>query len=737
PNINSGFTNFILYNHTDLQRKGKFIKDLELTLKDADVVIMDEAHHFRNPGLKGEGLKEPSRYRKLQKFLQQGERSKQLYMLTATPVNNSIHDFRYLIELYTNAQDSYFHEEGIHNLRAYFVSLERQIMKGLQGGDLEAGHEVVEAENALRTDKLFERLVVQRSRTYVKKSQEQHGGRGVLFPERELPAVVDYDLKKAYGDLLKSLEKAFSKETPLFILSIYYPLKYWIGDEDDEQYKSFEEGRQKQVVALIRTLFLKRFESSAAAFEGSCYRLLQRLAAWAEKHAHSKHDQDRLKRWKIKHADLINYTKEHQLELWPQEAEEDQAEEFLSEDILNQIEELDPERFDLNGIMDDTLEDMNQLAEFLGLLRKVDPKKDDKIASLVSLLKKDKVLKQEKVIIFSEFADTARYIEKSLKDADIEGVQRIDGSSTQKQRSEVIHRFAPFYNESSCGELASKGKKEIRVLVATDILAEGLNLQDATRLINYDLHWNPVRLMQRIGRVDRRMDPEIEKRILKDHPDQKALRGKVRYWNFLPPNELDDLLRLFQRVASKTLVISKTLGIEGRVLLTPDDKYDPVKELNEQFDGVLSDMEGLRLEYDQLKNEHPELAAKLDELPGRLFSGREAEGDRHDLLFFCHRIPQPDHGLTESASGHRWSEGAGYTVWSLYDVAGQRVLTDLSEIADRVRCVPDTPRRCKLDRTAMAQVRKQVEKELVKEHLRALQAPVGVEPVLKCWMELN
>ena len=123
------------------------------------------------------------------------------------------------------------------------------------------------------------------------------------------------------------------------------------------------------------------------------------------------------------------------------------------------------------------------------------------------------------------------------------------------------------------------------------MLSEGLNLQDATRLINYDLHWNPVRLMQRIGRVDRRMNPEIEARIVADHPERKKLRGITAFWNFLPPDELDELLRLFQRVTHKTLVISRTFGIEGRKLLTPDDDFDPVKELNEQCDGQLSDTE--------------------------------------------------------------------------------------------------------------------------------------------------
>jgi len=118
------------------------------------------------------------------------------------------------------------------------------------------------------------------------------------------------------------------------------------------------------------------------------------------------------------------------------------------------------------------------------------------------------------------------------------------------------------------------------VLISTDVLSEGLNLQDATRVINYDLHWNPVRLMQRVGRVDRRMNPEVEARLLADHPDQAPLRGRVAYWNFLPLDELDELLRLYGKVSHKTLRISKTFGIEGQKLLRPEDDFEALRNFN-------------------------------------------------------------------------------------------------------------------------------------------------------------
>ncbi|MBK8710262.1 MAG: DEAD/DEAH box helicase family protein [Flavobacteriales bacterium] len=739
PHLNSGFIKFVLYNHTDLQRSGDFERNLKLTLKDADVIIVDEAHHFRNPGLKGEGQKGPSRYRKFQKLLHEGGRKKQVYFLTATPVNNTVHDFRRLIELVTNADDKYFAPQvGINSLRRHFVDLERKIFGRKKKDEDQLTLDIIEAEQVLRTDDLFEELVVQRSRAYVRRSQEQRGVKSALFPERAAPKVVDYDLRGTYGKLLESVAKAFHKKNPLLVLGIYYPLSYWKGEREGEEFTSWNEGRQKQVVTLIRTLFLKRFESSSKAFEGSCYRLLQRLFAWVMAHSADDHDQRRLERWKTKNADLIDYVVKHQLELFPKEAEEDEVEEFITPGMLEGVDRLDPEKFDLTHMLEDCYDDMNQLAEFLTLLGNVKPAKDDKLKQLVKLLKTDKVLKSQKVILFTEFADTARYLEFEMKRNGIDGLHRVDGGSTQKQRSAIIKRFAPYYNGYTKADLEADGEKEIRVLISTDVMAEGLNLQDATRLINYDLHWNPVRLMQRIGRVDRRMNPEVEQQIVKDDPSQKDLRGKVEFWNFLPPEELEELLKLYERVTNKTVTISKTLGIEGRKLLRPDDDYNPVRELNEHFDGTISDEEKLQLEYNDLLIAHPDLAAELPNMALKAFSGKSRGGDGPQAIFFCHRIPRPDPELVDTESGvPRWSDGAGFTVWTCANITDGKTASEPGAIAELIRSIPDTPRSVKLDRVRLAELRRLVEQELVRDHLRALQAPIGVSPILKCWLELN
>lgn len=738
----SGFVNLVVYNQTDLQRAGERHK-IELTLRDADAVIIDEAHHFRNPGIAGEGFKAPSRYRQLQSYLRNDDgRPKQVFYLTATPVNNSVHDFRHMIELYTGGDERYFAATlGIHSLRRHFIDLEKSILSKVSGNGQRSvllENNIFEAEQFLQRDHVFEALVVQRSRAYVKESQHLQAGNTALFPKRELPRVASYSIKTTYGALLDSVRTAFQKENPLFVLGIYYPLAYWKGDRDSAAFKSFDEGRQKQVVMLVRTLFLKRFESSARAFEGSCWRLLKKLLAWATVHAVAPHDQRRLERWRAKHTGLIDYVQAHQLELWPEEADEDEVEDYLDEDILSAVERLDPQKFDIDAILDDTFDDLEQLADFLTEVARVKPERDDKIETLIRLLKTDPALHQQKVIIFTEFADTARYLEQALTAAGIADVQRIDGGSSQRQRSDVIRRFSPYYNGQSSTDLAAEGKREIQVLISTDVLSEGLNLQDATRLINYDLHWNPVRLMQRIGRVDRRLNPAVEASMLADHPELADQRGQVIFWNFLPPGELDELLHLYRRVTSKVLVISRTLGIEGRTLLTPDDDFDPIKELNEQCDGALSDAEQLRLEYVRLVAAHPELAATLARLPLKVYSGRISPRPGTRAVFFCYRIPRPDPGLVETEGGEpRWSDAAGFTVWLCYDLEGRRALSEPGPIANLIRAEPDTPRHCAIDRGLLAGLRKQAEKELTDEHLKRLQAPPGVTPVLKCWMELS
>ena len=444
------FSNLVIFNHTDLNRGGDFPQRFERIREMADAIVIDEAHHFRNPGVKGTGERKPSRYRQLFDLMEGPSGVKQIFLLTATPINNRLDDFRHMAELFAR-QDDYFKSTlGINSLRGHFIRMEHELDRKLNVSNNGSTSEVnlADAENVLRADNLFQGLVVQRSRSYVKESQLKQGGAVTLFPVREYPKVVNYSIRKTYGKLLDMVEDAFAKEKPLFVLGIYYPLAYYKGP--DSSIDPWLENRQKQVVALIRTQFLKRFESSAHAFGRSCDRLLLKLLAWATKHSETKSEKQRLERWKAQHSALIQYIMECERELSGDE-EDELDEDIVTDEMLEDVEYLSRDDYKVEEILADTFLDLDQVAAFIDELRKSRTRHDDKLNALGKMLKSDPVLKKHKVLIFTEFADTARYLCTKLKEAGIQGVDQID-SGTKRDRGEIIRRFSPHYNGSSSSE---------------------------------------------------------------------------------------------------------------------------------------------------------------------------------------------------------------------------------------------------------------------------------------------
>ena len=376
-----------------------------------------------------------------------------------------------------------------------------------------------------------------------------------------------------------------------------------------------------------------------------------------------------------------------------------------------------------------TLSDLDELVKFLKETRKFKPARDDKLNKLKRMLK-SKEFTGKKVIIFTEFADTARYLERNLREDGIDGLARIDGGSAGT-RYDAVQRFAPYYNSTTSAGLVEDGLKEIRVLIATDVLSEGLNLQDSTRLINYDIHWNPVRLMQRIGRVDRRMDPKVEAQLIEDHPDVISDRGKVAFWNFLPPGELNRLLSLYNTVTRKTLLISETMGIEGRKLLTPEDDYEALREFNAGYEGERSLLENLQLELQELLKNIPDLKKRLDSFPSSIFSGRTEPSKGTTGVFFCYRLPTWDLDLED------FSTKNGPCQWYLYETKNNTILEEVSEIIASVKCSIEEPRRCTKEQETLIEIRKKVRKHIKDSYLKKVEAPISAKPKLLAWMEIN
>ncbi len=702
-----------ILNQTDFGREGTIPQErLDYYRDYYDVVMVDEAHHFRTP----------SAHRSKALMGLMDGRPKKCYFLTATPINNSLLDLYHLINYLARNRQDRFAGLGIRHLRRYFAEAEKRLEAVTQGrsGAVTDVQAAAQQADILRTDHLLKALVIQRSRAYVQDSElaaaavDGRVGAVPLFPKREPPRVKTYSLKKVYAGLYDDIAAAFSKDDPLLSLAAYNPEPFRKGKADAELLN-----RDRQVIGLIRTLLLKRLESSYKAFEGSLEDLLRKMAGFLRSHS-----EERWNAWRAANATAWDAVQQH---LRERRADDDLGAEGEEGNDLDEAEfavrPLGPDQYDLERLLDKVADDMTLLADLLrGVHASLSPRTDDKLRELVDALRTDPHLREGKVVIFTEFRDTARYLWKQLRGQGFTAVEELD-STRDVDREAVIKRFAPYYNctpEELPGFLANP----IRVLVSTDVLSEGLNLQDASLIVNYDLHWNPVRLMQRIGRVDRRLNLETEWALGRD--GQQPL--KIYVYNFLPPGELNDLLRLFQRLTGKLLRISKILGIEAAVL-TPDDDFEALRLLNEQYLGQKSVEEQLAEELEAIRREHGALYEELPHFPRRVFSGRRA-GDGGTAGIFCaYRFPasQPD------APGElRWYFCVAET-GEIWEGEGGR----LADIAAAIRAAPETRRATAASAEELAVWRREIEQKRVAPRLRDLQVTQGVKATLVCWIEVR
>ena len=415
PEILEGFYPFKIINHTDLllEKNENLMNQIQ---EQAEIVVIDEAHHFRN--------RSSNRYRKLFDMMAGGHQ-KQMFMLTATPINNSFLDLQHLIELFTHRQDDYFAAAplGIHSLAGHFKKMEADLKR-------QTGTNVTDAvdvsDDIFRADILVNELVVQRSRAYVKRSLSSTEGDKVLFSIRQAPTVANYSLRISYGKLIDDFVDSFyrkDKQTgrslPILALAVYSPYEdeYYIGDKS--KIDLMVSGRQQQIVNLIRQLLLKRFESSIAAFEETCVRIYFRLYTFLNDYR-EQGNMRLIERTLNRQADVLEYVKkfiENNMQSTLEELEDD-----LPDYVWDVEDNLSAEDFDIRAMLDDTLLDMEVLAEFIEDIMDFDSSKDDKIRELKRILTEDEHIKGKKVIIFTEFRSTAKYIYRELQKAGFDGL---------------------------------------------------------------------------------------------------------------------------------------------------------------------------------------------------------------------------------------------------------------------------------------------------------------------------
>jgi len=681
---------FRIYSHTDFGREETRTipnEAFEEMKKDTDVIIIDEAHHFRNSGI--------TRSKNLHELCE----GKIVYFITATPINNSLYDLFHLINYFARNRWSYFESIGIRDLRSHFKEAEEKMEREIEFGDIQAK---VVATDFLRTDRLLKAILIQRSRAFVKSLEVEEENRTPSFPQRQPPKVVHYLLSKVYRGLYDDIKSAFGKKEPLLTLAIYNPEAYRKRKKDESI-----ERREKQVIGLIRTLLLKRLESSYKAFEASLEGLLFKMFQFVKIYR-----SELIETWKMKYKSQWEVVKEHRLERF--DLEEESEEEDEAPDISEKLEE---NEYEISKLISLVLDDMTEIVTILSeVYQYLSPKTDDKLEKLVGHLRNDNILRNQKIVIFTEFRDTARYLFKQLRDAHrFTNVEELD-STRNIDREKIIKRFAPYYNcsDEELQDFVGPNQKyePIRILISTDVLSESLNLQDANIVINYDLHWNPVRLMQRIGRVDRRIDLS------------KAIHHhKAYFYNFLPPDELEDLLGLMKKITGKITRINKTLGLEAP-LIGPDDPVETLKLFNERYEGQHSVEEKLRLELNKIARKYPDLYENLPHLPLRLFSGERADFKSFKGLFCCYRFPPIEESKPQEVR------------WYFREFTTRKVVEGVEGIYEKIQCLSDTARATIASPEDLAEQRKEIERYIKNTYLRALQAPQDYKPILLCWMEV-
>ncbi|MDZ4720030.1 MAG: helicase-related protein [Roseiflexaceae bacterium] len=507
--------------------------------RNVDFVLIDESHNFRNSAT--------TRYRNLFRLLAAGKRHKRVALLTATPINNTIWDLYHQIMLLTRGQEDYYRDIGIGNLRSFFARVD----KG----------------NSELFD-LLEATTVRRSRRDVQRRQQAGervliNGLEVRFPERIL-GTITYDLDGTYAGFYSSIAHDIERLT-----LVSYNIEQF--KRSNQEQTTID--RNSAIIGILKTLFLKRLESSIASFESTLRRQQQFQRMFYET--------------LIKRGRLLDSATYRRISALLGSSEDgDIGDEGINNSLATLLGSLPTARAqdydvaELERKLEADLTIFNGMIERIEIIRhraQSGAVHDDKLEQLKRALQTAPLL-GKKLLIFSYYEETARYLHDQLcQDQAWLGtvgnpsIALLTGRHDAAQRKAVIQRFAPQANN------AIGINNTIDILISTDVLSEGQNLQDAGALINYDLHWNPVRMIQRAGRIDRIGSP---------HPI-------LRIYNCFPEDELEQLLGLVGRLQSRIAAIGRNLGNDASILgeVVNEKSLDDLRRLRMRDQTILAKLE--------------------------------------------------------------------------------------------------------------------------------------------------
>ncbi|MGI9061422.1 MAG: helicase-related protein [Ktedonobacteraceae bacterium] len=613
--------------------------------RDRDFVLIDESHNLRNS--------DTQRYKVVQAFLATG---RQCCFLTATPRNKSAWDVYYQIKL--------FHQDDKTDLPIDPPILKdffRLIEKGERKlPDLLANILIRRTRNHILRwygydAETHQPLDPAQFREYLEGHRRAYvlvGGRHQFFPKRILETI-EYSIEDTYRGLYQDLRTFIGKPRKGQAAQVAedeltfarYGLWQYVmkSKQKQEPYVTMQRAGTN-LRGLIRVLLFKRFESSVYAFQETVRRLLRVhklfLVALSQGFVPAGEE-----------AQTILY-------------ESDYAEETVLMDALQGVSgRYKTADFDLARLKKHIEHDIRLLEKILTLVEPISPEQDAKLQTLKRRLAQAP-LNEGKRLIFTQYADTARYLYENLnpdgKRSDIEVIY-----SGDKSKARVVGRFAPKANPEY--EFAT-GEGEIQTLVATDVLAEGLNMQDCNMIINYDLHWNPVRLIQRFGRIDR---------IGSEH-------AVVYGFNFLPETGIEKNLGLRQKLHNRIQEIHNTIGEDSVIL-------DRTEQLNEEAMYAIYEKQGNQLSLFEEEDETFLDLNEAEEIMRQLRKENPTEYERIANLRDGIRAVRPANpsNISSQPGLYVFCQAGRYQQLFLLDEQGNIVSRDMPRILGMLKASPD------------------------------------------------
>ena len=542
--------NYDVLNHTDLTRASGYSGEINLATlnwSNYDLIVIDESHNFRNTSTNKK--KSKSRYSTLlDDVLKKGVKTKVL-MLSATPVNNRLNDLKNQVAFITEANDEAFKDVGIKSIDTTLRKSQAKFNSWLK---LSEGERTTKKLlDSLNFDyfKLLDLITIARSRKHIQKYYDTTSiGK---FPNRNKPINLkpDIDTLNAFPPLLE-INKTIRRLT----LSAYSPLKYVYPHKQEEYSHKYDIDlgngqvfkqidRENSLIHLMRVNLFKRMESSINSFSLTLIKLMQNNQ---------------------KIVDMLeneNGTYEEQSIIDVDIESDEFASQLVGNKIKVLIQDVDKIRW-----KQDLQNDLQKLEELLGSSLQVDASRDKKLQflkeNITQKIKNPLNPNNKKVVIFTAFADTAEYLYKNIaswakNEFGLESCLITGSGNNQttmptksKDLNSLLTHFSPI--SKSRDKTDSHATKEIDILIATDCISEGQNLQDCDYLVNYDIHWNPVRIIQRFGRIDR----------------LGSKNETIQLVNFWANMELDEYINLESRVSGRMVLLDVSATGEENIIDT-------------------------------------------------------------------------------------------------------------------------------------------------------------------------